>query len=160
MVWGCFWGRKKGTFTPLIVNSVNKQVYLQMLQYLLLPVLIRVSNTIGDARFMQDNAPIHKAKIVTEWFEENNIEVEVHSSYSPDLNPIEHVWVELKKRLQIQYPQIKDTPGGPDKVRERLAEVLPLVWDTIPEEFFEKLWRSMPDRVAAVIEAREWYTKY
>ncbi|KAH0614584.1 uncharacterized protein H6S33_000220 [Morchella sextelata] len=66
----------------------------------------------------------------------------------------------LKKRLQIQYPQIKDTPGGPDKVRERLAEVLPLVWDTIPEEFFEKLWRSMPDRVAAVIEAREWYTKY
>jgi hypothetical protein len=72
MVWGCFWGRKKGTFTPLIVNSVNKQVYLQMLQYLLLPVLIRVSNTIGDARFLQDNAPIHRAKIVTDWFEETS----------------------------------------------------------------------------------------
>lgn len=95
-----------------------------------------------------------------QWFEENNIKVEVHPPYSPDLNPIENVWVELKKRLQTQYPQIKNTLGGPDKVTERLAEVLPLVWDTIPEEFFEKLWRSMPDRVAAVIEARGWYTKY
>jgi hypothetical protein len=53
-----------------------------------------------------------------------------------------------------------DKPGGPDEIKERLAEVLPLVWDTIPEEFFEKLWRSMSDRVAAVIEARGWYTKY
>jgi hypothetical protein len=65
MVWGWFWSRKKGTFTPLIVNLVNKQVYLQLLQYLLLPVLIRVNNIIVDPIYMQDNAPIHKAKIVT-----------------------------------------------------------------------------------------------
>ena len=38
--------------------------------------------------------------------------------------------------------------------------MLPLVWDTIPEEFFEKLWKSMPARVAAVLEAKSGYTKY
>lgn len=94
------------------------------------------------------------------WFEENNIDLEHHPALSPDLNPIEHVWTELKKRLHQQYPDIVDTPGMPDKVKEKLAEVLPLVWDTIPEEFFEKLWRSMPSRVEAVIEAKGWYTKY
>jgi len=39
-------------------------------------------------------------------------------------------------------------------VKNRLVEVLPLVWETISEEFFEKLWKSMPDRVAAVLEAK------
>jgi len=42
----------------------------------------------------------------------------------------------------------------------RLAEVLPLVWDTIPEEFFQKLWKSMPGTVASVLEAKGGYTKY
>ena len=71
----------------------------------------------------------------------------------PDLNPIEHVWVELKKCLHEQYPRIGDTLGGKETVKKRLAHVLPLVWETIPEEFFEKLWKAMPDRVAAVLEA-------
>ena len=54
---------------------------------------------------------------------------------------------------------IGDIPGGKETVKKRLAYVLPLVWETIPE-FFEKLWKSMPDRVAAVFEARGGYTKY
>ena len=49
---------------------------------------------------------------------------------------------------------------GKEVVKKKLAEVLPLVWDTIPEEFFEKLWKSMPARVAAVLEAKGGYTKY
>ena len=83
-----------------------------------------------------------------------------HSPYSPDLNPIEHVWVELKKQLHKQYPRIGDTLEGKEAVKKRLAQVLPLVWKTIPEEFFEKLWKSMPDSVAAVLEAKGGYTKY
>ena len=95
-----------------------------------------------------------------DWFERMNITVEDHPPYSPDLNPIEHIWVELKRRLHQQYPGIADTRGGPKAVKKRLREVLPLVWETIPLEFFEKLWRSMPNRVAAVIEAKGWYTWY
>jgi len=53
------------------------------------------------------------------------------------------------------------TPGGPDKVREYLAEVLPELWSReIEGGFLESLWKSMPRRVAAVIEAEGWYTKY
>ena len=50
------------------------------------------------------------------------------------------------------------TPGGKEAVKKSLAQVL--VWETIPEEFFEKLWKSMPDREAGVLEARGGYTRY
>ena len=45
-----------------------------------------------------------------------------------------------------------DTPGGPPVVKARLAQVLPRVWDNIPQKHFEALWKSMPARVEAVIE--------
>ena len=160
MVWGCFWGKNRGTFCPFVVKSVKATVYLKVLEYLVLPVMQRINDTIGNAVFQQDNAPVHTASIVTEWFAQHNIQVDKHPPYSPDLNPIEHVWVVLKQKLHKQYPDIANTPGGPDAVRARLVEVLPKVWDTLPEQLFDNLYRSMPDRVAAVIDAKGWYTRY
>jgi len=62
-----------------------------------------------------------------DWLERHSIEVVDHPPYSPNLNSIKHVWVELKKRLHQQYPRIADTPGGKETVKKRLAQVLPLV---------------------------------
>ena len=45
-------------------------------------------------------------------------------------------------------------------VSTRLAEVLPLCWEKIPETQFETLWKSMPDRVQTVIEVKGWQTRY
>ena len=68
--------------------------------------------------------------------------------------------MELKKRLHDLHPDIATTPAGFKKVKERLAQVLPEVWETIPPEFFESLWRSMPDRVQTVLDAQGSYTRY
>ena len=162
MVWGCFWGQRRGPLV-CITQNINKTRYVRLLRRYLFPVInqmISLGIQLEDILFQQDNASVHKAYSVMDWFQRNFIEVEEHPPYSPDLNPIEDAWVELKKRLHQQYPRIGDTPGGKEAVKRRLAHVLPLVWETIPEEFFEKLWRSMPDRVAAVLEAREDHTKY
>jgi transposase len=161
MVWACFWGRNKGTFVPIILPSVDKWVYRDLLESCLLPVLQRVQDTIGDPIFMQDNAPVHTAHHVINWLDESNVQVMDWPPYSPDLNPIEHVWVRLKEGLQRRYPDIAETPGSPETVRKRLAEVLPEIWEKdIEGDFLERLWESMPRRVAAVIEAKGWYTKY
>jgi len=45
-------------------------------------------------------------------------------------------------------------------VKARLAEVLPEIWEEIPEAYFETLGKGMPDRVAAVIDGKGWYTRY
>jgi len=57
-------------------------------------------------------------------------------------------------------PVLATTPGRPEAVRAHMAEVLPVVWDSLGPEAFEPLWRSMPDRVAAVIRSKGWYTHY
>jgi hypothetical protein len=97
MVWGCFYDQNRGPFTPLIVESVDKHIYVKMLDYLLFPGIARVQNTIGSSMFQQDKAPIHKAQTVQAFFDQNHITVEDWPAISPDLNPIEHVLVELKR---------------------------------------------------------------
>jgi transposase len=103
---GCFWGRNRGTFCPLIVKSVNKCVYVRLLEYLLHAVLKCVHDTRGDSIFLQDNAPVHKAAVVMDFFEKYNMHVEDRPPYLSDLIPIEHVWVELKGQLHRKYLDI------------------------------------------------------
>jgi hypothetical protein len=95
------------------------------------------------------------------WFEENNIQVMEWPANSPDLNPIEHCWKRMKEKLHQRFPNIHKTKGGPETVRKHLAVALNQVWtQDIEGDFLERLWESMPSRVAAVIDARGWYTKY
>lgn len=52
---------------------------------------------------MQDNARIHTARIVQDWLHEQEFEVLEWPPYSPDLNPIEHVWARLKELVNEHY---------------------------------------------------------
>jgi hypothetical protein len=54
----------------------------------------------------------------------------------------------------VYYPDLINYQGGHDKVKAKLAEVLPLCWEKIPPKQFEALWRSIPSRVQAVIDAK------
>jgi hypothetical protein len=47
-----------------------------------------------------------------------------------------------------------------DKVKARLVELLPEIWEEILEAHCEKLSTGMPDQVAAVIYNKGWYTRY
>ncbi len=51
----------------------------------------------GNGLFQQNNAPCHTAKVVQEWFEEQNIVFKVlpWPPNSPDLNPIEHLSADI-----------------------------------------------------------------
>ena len=161
MVWGAFHGKTLGPLIPFVVTSIDSKVYLSLLQsYLpeLLEHIQEINNRPGI--FMQDNAPVHKAQIVTTWLEREGYTLMKWPPYSPDLNPIEHVWKRLKEKLQQQHPYIATMKGGKEAVKAKLREVLPQVWETIEPDYLNNLSRSMCTRVNAVITAKGWYTKY
>jgi DDE superfamily endonuclease len=71
---------------------------------------------------------------------------------SPDLNPIEHLWNHLKRRL-AEYEVV---PNGILELWERVEKE----WNNIGAEVCHNLIESMPRRVAAVLKAKGGYTKY
>ena len=108
--------------------------------------------------FMQDNAPIHRARVLQEWFERNGVWVIEWPPYSPDLNPIENLWAILKARVFERHPYLG--PGHSAKDLQELIEAVQETWESIEDEVLENLADSMDRRIQAIITAEGWYTKY
>ncbi|CDO77455.1 hypothetical protein BN946_scf184864.g2 [Trametes cinnabarina] len=59
--------------------------------------------------FQHDNDPKQTARLVQEWLEHQNLLVLPWPPSSPDLNIIENVWAEIKKRLETYRPRPRNT---------------------------------------------------
>jgi DDE superfamily endonuclease len=71
---------------------------------------------------------------------------------SPDLNPIEHLWAIIKRRLN----QYERPPSGMIELWERIEAE----WNKIDSETCLKLIESMPRRIEAVLKAKGMWTDY
>ena len=54
--------------------------------------------------FQQDNATCHTSRLVREWFNDEQITVMDWPAQSPDFNPIENLWDQIKTMVQEQNP--------------------------------------------------------
>lgn len=120
---------------------------------ILLEHVVPYAGYIGDDfLLMHDNARCHTARVTTEYLEEVGIATLDWPALSPDLNPIEHVWDELKRKVRSRTP----APSCLNELKAALIED----WEGIPQESIQKLIRSMKNRLRAVIRARGGNTKY
>ena len=160
MVWAGMAYYEHGGVVPIGADptsgrrGVTSEVYLDTLRNYL-PILWH-----DDFIFMHDNAPVHTYGPVPIWLQENGYTVLKWPAYSPDLNPIEHAWIELKKMINKHYPGIASMPGNPETIKRRIADAAEHCWELLDQRVQRRLIDSMPDRIKAVIKAQGWYTKY
>ena len=150
MVWGCFSGaagRGSLYFLPQGQTIKAKDYLKDILKEKLLITL----ELHGAEYFQQDGAPVHTAKICQNWLNGQEVNVIDWPAQSPDLNPIENLWHEMKMKLE-DY----DTRSIP-----KLQDAINKLWcrDMNLEEF-TKYAASMPKRLNEVIKNKGGTTQY
>jgi transposase len=164
MVWGSVWLDERGRphRSELVImdrdsdapkGGYSAKSYIEALTKGLLPYWRR------SQYFMQDNAGIHRSHAVAAFLLRHHIQPIVWPAYSPDLNPIEHLWWVLKKLMYKHYPQFNNLSKAQEEW-DGFCEALRKCWQSIPGKLIKRLILSMPARLAAVRKAHGWQTKY
>ena len=100
--------------------------------------------------FQQGNDPKHTDKTMQEQLRDNSVNVLAWPSQSPDLNPIKHLWTDLKMAVHRR---------SPSNLTE-LERICREEWQKIHKFRCAKLVASYPRRLKAVITAKDASTKY
>ncbi|GFW24158.1 transposable element Tcb2 transposase [Trichonephila clavipes] len=145
LVWG---GIMLGSRTDLHIfdaGSVNGTRYCNEI---LLPYVRLFRSAMGlQFLFMDDNTPCYRTVAAEQLLEREDIERMDWPARSPDLNPIEHVWDFLGRRLAA-----RTLP--PVTIRElRLA--LEDEWTAMPQQLIDTLILSMGRRCETCLAVRE-----
>ncbi|GFT74936.1 transposable element Tcb1 transposase [Trichonephila clavipes] len=135
MVWG---GIANDSRSTLIVmrGTLTGQRYVDDI---LRPYVEPFLKGLPGAIFQQDNAHPHTAGVAREVL--RHFQTLPWPARSPDLSPVEHVWDQLKRQMQLCH-----------SVHDLELDVQDL-WAHIPQQNIRCLIYSMPDRVPACIVA-------
>jgi hypothetical protein len=162
MMWGMVWQRdNEGGASKLVLcegdpdaphGGVSSRSYCDVLEGL------RPYYEAGDP-FVQNNARFHVNGCTPEWLEEHGIWAIDWSPHSPDLNPIEHVWHALKKKIKEIEPDFHESRDNIPR-RAWAEEIIQRAWSELDSNHIYRLIESMERRLAAVKKARGWYTYY
>ena len=134
----------------LIEGNLNGQRYItEILQSQVVPY----AGAIGDEFIlMDDSARPHRARVVDQFLEVQGVTRMEWPANSPDLNPIEHLWDQLKRAVRRRINQ-NTTLGAP-------YQLLQEEWAALPPQRLSDLIDSMPDRCNQVLMNNGGYTSY
>ena len=150
MIWGCLTYQGIGTLA-LVKGHITGQKYISIIQDHLWPVIAKHHIDL-NCIYVDDNAPVHRAGIVTEYLRSEGIPVSEWAPQSPDMNIIENVWYYLKKELSKRTAPIRN--------ETELFNLCKSIWDSIPTGFVKSLYSTLPTRIKEVIKMKGQITKY
>lgn len=152
-LWGWMSHDDVGELTPLECRATANN-YVSLLEEVMLPTVRTVypAAEFPQIDYVQDNAPIHTARVTTAWFNlHRDISPIQWPARSADMNPIENLWGIMIQRWDCLNER------NPQALRSHCARV----WDDIRgTDLCSRLVTSMRDRLRAVIAADGGYTRY
>jgi hypothetical protein len=151
MVWGCMGWNGVGILCE-VEGKMDAKQYVTILEEFMVESIKELEIPEEKVIFQQDNDPKHTSKLASSWFENHGIQVLDWPAQSPDLNPIEHLWNLLKRRI-LAYER---PASGVWELWSRAQDE----WRKIEQKECQRLIESLPRQLQAVIWAKGGHTKY
>ena len=130
-------------------GKMNAPLYISILKASLLPFIKEVYP--DGHRFVQDNDPKHCSKAARDFYSEAGINWWPTPPESPDLNPIENLWHELK-----EYIRREKKP----KTKQELIDGIKEFWATVTADKCQRYIGHLKKVIPAVIECEGSATGY
>jgi hypothetical protein len=151
MVWGCITHHGVGHLHR-IDGIMDRFMYVDILSESLLGTLDNHNLDRNGIYFQHDCDPKHTSKHATGWLELEDIDVLPWSPNSPDMNIIENLWDHLDRMVRARDP----LPTNLDELWAALLEE----WEKIDQDYIDRLYKSLPNRVRDVLKAKGGSTRY
>ena len=150
VIWGCMTYEGIG-YISKIEGNMDAKLYQDILSDELFKTIKYYNFEKNEIIFQQDNDPKHTAKSTKKWLQDNNIKTLEWPPQSPDMNPIEHLWVELKRRIKKKRKVFN---------KGQLWEPIQEEYELIDVEFCRNLINTMPQRIQDLFDAKGGNTKW
>ena len=128
---------------------MKSELFIEILDKTLLPFIDSVYP--AGHKFMQDNDPKHAANMTKDWLRDNSINWWKTPAESPDLNPIENLWHELKEYVRREVKP---------KTKDELIRGIEEFWGTVDQAKCLKYIGHLRKVIPKVIEVQGAATGY
>ena len=128
---------------------MKSELFIEILDKTLLPFIDGVYP--DGHKFMQDNDPKHASTMTKDWLQERSVNWWKTPAESPDLNPIENLWHELKEFIRREIKP---------KTKEQLIQGIQQFWATVDEVKCRKYIGHLRKVIPKVIDLEGAATGY
>jgi hypothetical protein len=148
-IWGCFSRQGIGDI-HIFSDDLDAVLMRSILRHHLVQSSQRLFPVNTSWWMLQDNDPKHSSRLVQEWLFSHGIQLIDFPPYSPDLNPVENLWANLKRRVEQHNPCSI----------EELTYHINHEWSCTDVRYLANLSDSMIKRCTDVVANQGHRTKY
>ena len=141
--------RRGATQICIFEGTMDATLYTDILRGALLPFIDGVYP--DHHRLMQDNDPKHTANKTQTFFDEHSINWWKTPPESPDMNPIENLWHEMKEYIRREVKP---------KVKDELIDGILKFWRSVDQQKCNKYINHRHKVIPAVVKKQGSVTGY